>query len=816
MMTATSPAPNGSANALALQGAGWSTDTEIPRVANLPFPVTLKLDKPYSKNMSFFVYSADVAFQECTFKVEKDAKAAVVMARISEAQLAALVNKKTALINVIEMSDLHPATSALGATAQELTLNLTASVQVPSQECVMSGDPHIKPFYLEKSIFSYQGTGWHQAIKSDLIDVQVKFDWCYAGAQTACLAEIRASVGGEGYVINPTDNVNMTVVPIPRKENSSSDFINIQAPIEVLQHTGSDTDVRHIHFRVLNQTIMDLQLYRSKLVNYLPYIDAHFVVYSTAVTKDLNGLCGPFAAAIDQEIKSPSGHAVPWNLIHALPQGNLADSQKALDDAMIAYAKDWAISDALIIKESNAQSAVQLCPTPPPDAATVSEIPQGENNMPTYEQQVETIQIPPPPVVPAKSGFVTVDPDPFAALKVAGNLEVPKDNTVVKLAANSIQECNLSDQDRDKGYQTCLNLMQAIPGFTEDIELPIAFCKADVRLCLSPADAAQLYYAPYREQCYRNLEVQAQQDNQTALDAIEEYSLGPRDNCGPKCAVGACSYFGCTKCADDRMTGYDCNVPVSLAWFDLDVHFSFTAIRAAATPQQATSDSNVLTDNGNRDKDHNNTDDEDKDDKVEPDHGDERTAEVTVGQHGKETVTPAMAGRHDAPQPDISRISHVKGHNPRSNGALEYASAVPNGPNQRPNAPHRKHATNIAQVDVPEEDHEASSSTLNTEDSAPNAAISPYKDGGSRNKNAAASFKAYAQHKPSRLGSLSYSGGSKLVLPATFPDDTAEIPDVESCLASLSMKNKCIKLHHGAVLRCVVDIPVDQKEPQCG
>ncbi|KAL7746035.1 hypothetical protein RI367_008657 [Sorochytrium milnesiophthora] len=72
--------------------------------------------------------------------------------------------------------------------------------------------------------------------------------------------------------------------------------------------------------------------------------------------------------------------------------------------------------------------------------------------------------------------------------------------------------------------------------------------------------------------------------------------------------------------------------------------------------------------------------------------------------------------------------------------------------------------------------------------------------------------------KPSKFGSLSYLGGHNSLKPAVAgTTEYAKPPDVKSCLASLSMKNKCVELQLGdrTVLRCVVDIPVDRKEPHC-
>ncbi|KAL7746945.1 hypothetical protein RI367_007657 [Sorochytrium milnesiophthora] len=122
--------------------AVWSTDAEIPRVPNVPFPVTFKIDKPYTEDMSFNVSSPDIQFQNCLVAVKKGFTTAVAMAQLLKPQLLPLETKKTA---TVQGSDSH-------------------NIQHP---------------------------GWYQAIMSELINLQVQFQPCGNSPHEQCLVELR-------------------------------------------------------------------------------------------------------------------------------------------------------------------------------------------------------------------------------------------------------------------------------------------------------------------------------------------------------------------------------------------------------------------------------------------------------------------------------------------------------------------------------------------------------------------------------------------------------------------------------------------------
>ncbi|KAL7749297.1 hypothetical protein RI367_005167 [Sorochytrium milnesiophthora] len=138
------PAQSGTVAAVALapQSVVWSTDAEIPRVPNVPFPVTFKIDKPYTEDMSFNVSSPDIQFQNCSVEVKKGFTTAVAMAQLLKPQLLPLETKKTA---TVQGSDSH-------------------NIQHP---------------------------GWYQAIKSELINLQVQFQPCGNSSNEQCLVELR-------------------------------------------------------------------------------------------------------------------------------------------------------------------------------------------------------------------------------------------------------------------------------------------------------------------------------------------------------------------------------------------------------------------------------------------------------------------------------------------------------------------------------------------------------------------------------------------------------------------------------------------------
>ncbi|KAL7751660.1 hypothetical protein RI367_002659 [Sorochytrium milnesiophthora] len=163
--------------------AVWSTDAEIPRVLNVPFPVTFKIDKPYTEDMSFNVSSPDIQFQNCLVEVKKGFTTAVAMAQLLKPQLLPLETKKTATVQVRQISSSH-------TTVQAVPLALATVSDSPSQLSSIGSGSNITEFNGQPS-HNIQHPGWYQAIKSELINLQVQFQPCGNSPHEQCLVELR-------------------------------------------------------------------------------------------------------------------------------------------------------------------------------------------------------------------------------------------------------------------------------------------------------------------------------------------------------------------------------------------------------------------------------------------------------------------------------------------------------------------------------------------------------------------------------------------------------------------------------------------------
>ncbi|KAL7746034.1 hypothetical protein RI367_008656 [Sorochytrium milnesiophthora] len=332
-VAAVAPAP---------QSVVWSTDAEIPRVPNVPFPVTFKIDKPYTEDMSFNVSSPDIQFQNCLVEVKKGFTTAVAMAQLLKPQLLPLETKKTATVQVRQIS-----TSS--TTVQEVPLAMATVSDSPYQllSSIGSGS-NITEFNGQPS-HNIQHPGWYQAIKSELINLQVQFQPCGNSLHEQCLVELRVLVGGEGYRVTPSHYTRILVESLNTRFVDSTNFARIQASFATLSVGNNATDGRNIVIGVDERPLMNLTLFRHEVVKDHPYLTAHITVYQDAVTKTANGLCGQLSAADFQENKSPSIRKAPLDFIHALEQSRNvpynAESSETTD-----YLQDWTIPDSMLIE----------------------------------------------------------------------------------------------------------------------------------------------------------------------------------------------------------------------------------------------------------------------------------------------------------------------------------------------------------------------------------------------------------------------------------------------------------------------------------
>ncbi|KAL7749151.1 hypothetical protein RI367_005556 [Sorochytrium milnesiophthora] len=531
---------------------------------------------------------------------------------------------------------------------------------------------------------NYNGNGWHQAIKSELIDVQVRFQGSPKDVNKSFLTDIKVTLGGEGYAITATTDLSNMVVPLQGKKFGG--FVNIQAEVEsgslILLSVNNQQPLLNIS---LNPYVDE----KTKQCSLHPII----LLEPDAMTKDLNGLCGPIIPAGDQPTASlPSSVSIPL----------VADVSLEEPD----HLKPWKISDDLVIQEFHAQKGGHMCPLP-------------ENKPTPTDKQQQTNE----------AAHVNL-------LNISSS-QLPKEDPTAKQATNStLGQSNLDDDDvEDEATTGSSGIGDRQPN-----------------------------------EVTNNLPKSENGDSASAA------ASGGAQSGAQSGASGSAHGGGNASAAKGLLVGSNSGKEVDNAGSASNLNDNMQQPDAVSPNSMQSNGAGIAT---------------------------ATTGFSPISNQGFISGNGALKGNGDISRQ--FRISNSKGvQSEVFDRHLKVTGSKPSTGDGSPDA----ESSIVSPAGTYGKPHTTGDSV------GMEGGIPHNRDRSNTRQSVDATLESNGQHNSATFASLSNYGASKSRLPATADNvDTAQTPDVESCLMSDAMKNECIELHHGTVLRCVVDIPVDQMEP---